>query len=74
VDINTAPNWFVLLAFLAFAAAVFAWFWLAVRAARDIDGRGGPGWIVGILIIFMPPIGLLAWLILRERGSWTGSI
>jgi hypothetical protein len=41
--------------------------WLAVRAARDMDARGAPGWRYGILVLCLPPIGLAAWLLARTR-------
>jgi hypothetical protein len=41
--------------------------WLAVRAARDMDARGQPGWVFGVLILCALPIGLLAWLAARSR-------
>jgi hypothetical protein len=41
--------------------------WLAVRAARDMDTRGEPGWIYGLLILTVFPIGVLAWLAARSR-------
>ncbi|MEA2453496.1 MAG: hypothetical protein QOG04_2206 [Actinomycetota bacterium] len=73
VDINTAPNWYVILVFAAFAAAFIGWFWLAMKAAQDIDERGGPGWIVGLAMMFFPIVGGLAWLLVRGRlDSQTG--
>ena len=41
--------------------------WLAVRAARDMDARGAAGWGFGLLVLCLPPIGLLAWLAARSR-------
>lgn len=41
--------------------------WLAVRAARDMDARGEPGWIYGLLVLGAFPIGILAWLAGRSR-------
>jgi hypothetical protein len=41
--------------------------WLAVRAARDMDARGQPGWVFGVLILGAFPIGLLAWVAARSR-------
>ena len=41
--------------------------WLAVRAARDMDHRGGAGWRYGLLVLCLPPIGLFAWLVARTR-------
>lgn len=43
--------------------------WLSRRAALDVDREGGPGWIVGLLVLFVPPLGLVAWLLLRNRES-----
>lgn len=48
---------------------VIALAWLSRRAALDVDEHGGPGWIVGILVLFAPPVGLAAWLVLRGRGE-----
>ena len=36
--------------------------WLGVRAARDMDARGGAGWRYGLLVLCLPPVGLIAWL------------
>jgi hypothetical protein len=41
--------------------------WLAVRAARDMDARGEVGWRYGLLVLCLPPIGLVAWLAQRSR-------
>ena len=41
--------------------------WLAVRAARDMDARGEPGWRIGLLVLCLPPVGLLVWLAARSR-------
>jgi hypothetical protein len=41
--------------------------WLGVRAARDMDARGQPGWLFGLLILTVFPIGVLAWLAARSR-------
>jgi hypothetical protein len=41
--------------------------WLAVQAARDMDARGRPGWLFGLLILAVFPIGVLAWLAARSR-------
>jgi hypothetical protein len=41
--------------------------WLAVRAARDMDARGQPGWVFGVLILCAFPIGLAAWVAARSR-------
>ncbi len=41
--------------------------WLGVRAARDMDARGRPGWLFGLLILTVFPIGVLAWLAVRSR-------
>jgi hypothetical protein len=52
---------------------IFAFFgvplvcWLAVRAARDMDARGEPGWIYGLLVLGAFPIGVLAWLAGRTK-------
>jgi hypothetical protein len=41
--------------------------WLAVRAARDMDARGDAGWRYGLLVLILPPIGLIVWLAARSR-------
>lgn len=41
--------------------------WLAVRAARDMDARGKAGWRYGLLLLCLPPVGLVAWLAARTR-------
>ncbi len=41
--------------------------WMAVRAARDMDTRGAAGWRYGLLVLCLPPIGLVAWLFGRAR-------
>jgi len=41
--------------------------WLAVRAARDMDSRGETGWRYGLLVLCLPPVGLVAWLAARSR-------
>jgi hypothetical protein len=55
----------VALAVLLFGVPLICW--LAVRAARDMDARGQPGWLFGVLILCAFPIGLLAWLVARVR-------
>jgi len=56
----------VLLFFLIFFAVPVVC-WLAVRAARDMDARGEVGWRYGLLVLCLPPIGLVAWLAARSR-------
>jgi hypothetical protein len=41
--------------------------WLAVRVARDVDARGEAGWRYGLLVLCLPPVGLVAWLATRTR-------
>jgi hypothetical protein len=41
--------------------------WLAVRAARDMDSRGENGWHYGLLVLCLPPVGVVAWLAARSR-------
>ncbi|MGH9011934.1 MAG: hypothetical protein ACRDYF_19115 [Acidimicrobiia bacterium] len=41
--------------------------WLAVRVARDMDARGEAGWRYGLLVLCLPPFGLVAWLAARTR-------
>lgn len=40
---------------------------LSRRAALDLDSRGQPGWIYGILVLLWFPIGLIVWLAARGR-------
>ena len=40
---------------------------LAVRAARDMDARGETGWRYGLLVLCLPPVGVVAWLAARSR-------
>lgn len=47
--------------------------WLAVRAARDMDTRGEAGWRYGLLVLCLPPVGVIAWLAARSRRPVTGS-
>lgn len=55
------------IAVIVFGILVLAW--LSRRAAIDIDEHGGPGWILGLLVFFMPPLGLLAWLLMRTSRN-----
>ena len=41
--------------------------WLAVQAARDMDARGQPGWVFGLLVLTFFPFGILAWLAARAK-------
>jgi hypothetical protein len=41
--------------------------WFAVRAARDMDARGEPGWRYGLLVLLIFPVGVVAWLAGRAR-------
>jgi hypothetical protein len=41
--------------------------WLAVRAARDMDARDEAGWRYGLLVLCLPPVGLIVWLAARAR-------
>lgn len=50
------------------AGLLLALFILASFAAyvtQDLNRRGIKGWIVGILVVFAPPIGIPAFLVLR---------
>jgi hypothetical protein len=44
---------------------------LAVRVARDMDARGESGWRYGLLVLCLPPVGLVAWLAARTRRPAT---
>ena len=41
--------------------------WLGVRVARDMDGRGVAGWRYGLLVLCLPPLGVIAWLAARAK-------
>jgi len=49
---------------------------LAARTTRDMNRRGAPGWIFGLLAAFLPPVGLVAWalgsLIADRAGDHLG--
>ncbi len=36
------------------------------KAALDLDPQGKPGWLVGLLILVAPPVGLGLWLVMRD--------
>lgn len=57
----------LLLALVVFAAAVASVPMLAVRAAREMDGLGRDGRMYGLLVLVVPPIGLLIWALDRRR-------
>lgn len=50
---------------LAICVFVVALAWASRKAALDMDERGWPGWIFGILVLVVPPLGMLLWLGLR---------
>lgn len=56
----------------ALLAATLVQTTLALLAARDMDRRGQPGWIFGILVLFLPPAGVLVWVVARGRTSADG--
>lgn len=48
---------------------VVSWFWSGVWAARDAAQRGKPGWLVGLLVMFIGwPVSLLVWIALRPEN------
>lgn len=51
----------------ALLAATLVQTTLALLAARDMDRRGQPGWIFGILVLLLLPVGVLVWVVARER-------
>jgi hypothetical protein len=53
----------MLIAFMVFFPVMAI---LSRRAALDLDSRGQPGWIYGLLVLFWFPVGLVIWLIARE--------
>lgn len=48
---------------LVWAVVVVVLSLLAARATRDMNRRGAPGWLFGLLVAFVPPVGLLVWAI-----------
>ena len=58
------PDWVLIMSSPVLVAVVLT---LARRAALDLDDRGQPGWIYGLLVLFVFPLGLAAWLLGRER-------
>ncbi len=52
-------------ALLAISAYVVLMAWFSRKAAMDMDERGYPGWIFGILVWVCFPLGFLAWLWFR---------
>ena len=53
----------VIFVILIFGVPLFCW--LGVQAARDMDARGQPGWMFGLLVLTVFPVGVLAWLAAR---------
>ena len=37
----------------------------AVLVSRDMSGRGRTGWVYGLLVLVIPPLGLLVWAVVR---------
>jgi hypothetical protein len=66
------PSWlgvqpqFLVLILIVFVLIPLA---LAIIAARDMSGRGQPGWLYGLLVLIAFPLGLATWLIVRARLS-----
>ncbi|HVL40031.1 MAG TPA: hypothetical protein VM328_11630 [Fimbriimonadaceae bacterium] len=40
---------------------------LALWARTDMNRRGQPGWIWGLMVFFAPVVGILLWLALRRN-------
>jgi hypothetical protein len=57
-------DWVLVLSSPLLVAGVLA---LARKAAMDLDHRGQPGWVYGLLVLFVFPLGIAAWLLGRER-------
>lgn len=53
----------------AIAAYVIFLAWFSRKAAMDLDERGYPGWIFGILVLVLFPVGVLAWWLFRIPRS-----
>jgi hypothetical protein len=47
---------------LLIVIGVPVWASVARRAAISVDEQGGPGWLVGTLVLLLPPVGLIVWL------------
>lgn len=52
----TDTVWYLLLAIPVLAI-------LAAAATRSMNRRGATGWIFGLLVAFLPPVGLIIWAI-----------
>jgi hypothetical protein len=50
------------------AAYVFGVAYLSRYIAMDMDSRGKPGWLFGMLTFLMLPLGLALWLMERNRS------
>ena len=57
-------DWIMILSSPLLVAAVLA---LARKAALDLDQRGQPGWVYGLLVLFVFPFGVAAWLLGRGK-------
>lgn len=64
VDIQVPANRYAMLdSLLVWAVAIVVLSILAARAARAMNRRAAPGWLFGLLVAFVSPIGLLVWAI-----------
>ena len=59
----SANRYLMLDSLLVWAVVVVVLSLLAARATRDMNRRGTPGWLFGLLVAFVPPLGLLVWAI-----------
>lgn len=45
---------------------------LARSVGRDMDARGQTGWAWAALVVVFPPIGVIVWLVVRDRFPVVG--
>ena len=64
MDVQVSSNRYLMLDDLVgWGVVIVVLSFLAARATRDMNRRGAPGWLFGLLVAFLPPVGLVAWAI-----------
>lgn len=64
MDIQVSENTFLMVdEILVTATVIVVLSLLAARATRDMNDRGATGWVFGLLVAFLPPLGLAVWAI-----------
>lgn len=64
MDVQIASDRYLMLdAILVSTVVVVVLSLLAARATRDMNRRGASGWVFGLLVATVPPIGLVAWAV-----------